>query len=392
VSSTTQSPNWAVSAEGLAARIIVSFLATAGIFYVDVMPALIDALSAANQATRQEAGIIGSANMYGGACGSVILALSHRRVRWFELSNRLLPMLIVLDGLSLFVQDVYWLAPLRFLHGIVGGALVGVSYLVVAGIPLPSRTFGMTIGLQVLLGTVAIATVPMLVRAHGIGVIFGAMCCFSLLTWALIQLLPRHVIRVSPRPEQSTAARDRARPSLAALAAISLFQAGNMALFAFEVGLGQSLGHDIPFISRSLGLSGLVSLIGPSLVVLMPSRLRIRWPLQIALTATVIGVALLLTAHSVHIWLAANFLWGVAWNAGLPMLFGLNTTLAPGGSGPVWAAFTSKIGLASGPLIGGIVLSAHPFAVLTMVATALLIAALLAAVVALWMRGADTAQ
>jgi hypothetical protein len=122
------SPKWAVSAEGFAARVIVSFLATAGIFYVDVMPALIDALTVVNRSTNQEAGIVGAANMYGGACGSVILALAHRRVRCFKLPNILLPALLSIDALSLYVPDVHSLAPLRFAHGIVGGALVGVSH------------------------------------------------------------------------------------------------------------------------------------------------------------------------------------------------------------------------------------------------------------------------
>jgi predicted MFS family arabinose efflux permease len=297
--------------------------------------------------------------MYGGAFGSVILALSHRRVRWFSLANTLLPALIGIDALSFFVQDVHWLAPLRFAHGLVGGALVGVSYLVISSIAFPSRSFGMTIWLQVVLGTIAIATVPALVRAHGIGVIFGAMCGFSLLTWGLIQILPRQAPAVSRAG--ATHSISRARPSLPALAAVALFQAGNMTLFAFEVGLGESLGHDITFISGSLGIGGIVSLLGPSLVVLMPARVNIRLPLLLAMSAAVAGAALLLGAHATPIWLAANFVWGIAWNAGLPLLFGLIATVDSTGGSSVWAAFMSKMGLASGPLIGGIVLGTYTF-------------------------------
>jgi len=366
-----------VAADGIAARVIASFLATAGVFYVDAMPALIDALEVANGATSREAGIVGAANMYGGACGSVMLALWVRRARWYRLANRLLPVLIGIDALSLLVQPVYWLAPLRFLHGLAGGALVGVGYLVVSRIPLPNRTFGLTILLQVMLGTAAIATFPLLVRAHGIVVVYGAMCSFSALTWALIQLLPRQALESAP--PAAIRSSGPARPPIVALIAVALFQAGNMALFAFEVGLGENLGHDVPFISRSLGLSGIVALLGPLLVVLMPPRLGYRLPLASALSATFCGAALLFAARPDSIWLAANMLWGVAWNCGLPLLFGLNTALDPTGGGSVWAAFMSKIGLATGPLIGAIVLGADRFSLLTGVSAALLLAALVAA-------------
>jgi hypothetical protein len=75
----------------MAARVITSCLATAGAFYVDAMPALIDAFEVANGATHRAAGIVGAANMYGGACGSMILALWVRRARWYELSSRTRP-------------------------------------------------------------------------------------------------------------------------------------------------------------------------------------------------------------------------------------------------------------------------------------------------------------
>src|SRR5206468_1476419 len=120
----------------------------------------IDALKVSNGLSSREAGIVGAANIYGGALGSMLLALSARRVRWSWLSNRLLPLLIGLDAISLFSPHIFWLGIVRFAQGVAGGALVGVGYLVIGRMSLPNRTFGMTILLQVLLGTGSIAVLP----------------------------------------------------------------------------------------------------------------------------------------------------------------------------------------------------------------------------------------
>jgi predicted MFS family arabinose efflux permease len=367
-----------VRVDGIAGRVIASFLASAGVFYINVMPAFIDALKVSNGLSNREAGIVGAANMYGGALGSVLLALSARRVRWSWLSNRLLPLLIGLDAISLFSPHVCWLGIVRFAQGVAGGALVGVGYLVIGRMSLPNRTFGMTILLQVLLGTGSIAVLPMLVRAHGMIVVFGAMCAFSALTWILIQWLPRGE-RAAYLPPQHAA---RERPPIFALFAVALFQAGNMALYAFEVGLGEHLGHAITFISSSLALVGLLTLMGPGIAALIPPRLGYRMPLIAGMGSTIAGALLLLAARPHSIWITANILWEVSWNFGLPMLFGLSASLDPTGRGCVWAAFMSKIGLASGPLIGAWVLGKDQFPALIGFAGLLLIGAFLAAIVA----------
>ncbi len=98
-----------IAPEGLAARVIVAFLGTAGIFYVNVMPALIDALKVSAGFTNLQAGIIGAANTYGGALGSVTVALLVRRVRWYPVANLLLPALIAMDLLSMQLHGAEWL-------------------------------------------------------------------------------------------------------------------------------------------------------------------------------------------------------------------------------------------------------------------------------------------
>ena len=59
----------------MTARLLLSFLATAGLYYVNIMPALVDGLKVALSFSSRDAGLVGSANVYGAACGAFLIAL-----------------------------------------------------------------------------------------------------------------------------------------------------------------------------------------------------------------------------------------------------------------------------------------------------------------------------
>ncbi|MGD2127813.1 MAG: hypothetical protein PVJ17_00840 [Lysobacterales bacterium] len=92
-----------VSPNGLAARVFLAFLATAGLFYVNIMPAIVSGLIEALHFTNQQAGAVASANMYGAAFGALLIVLVVRRIRWKPASIMLLLGLIVVDLASMLV-------------------------------------------------------------------------------------------------------------------------------------------------------------------------------------------------------------------------------------------------------------------------------------------------
>ena len=52
------------------ARIFLAFLASAGLFYVNIMPAIVDGLKEGLAFTDRQAGFVASANVYGWSCSS----------------------------------------------------------------------------------------------------------------------------------------------------------------------------------------------------------------------------------------------------------------------------------------------------------------------------------
>jgi len=198
-------------------------------------------------------------------------------------------------------------------------------------------------------------TVPLLVISFGTTALFTTLILFSAVTLILIQFLPDYPL-IAPDltgPQQKPV---MLMPFILTLISIGLFQAANMGLFAFMIGLGKSAGQDIQFISESLGLAGWVSMLGGIAVVVFSTRHGIFKPILWGMVLTLIGSWALLFSQHKWIWIVSNFATGITWNFVISHLLGMCARFDRTGKSAAWAGFTSKIGLASGPMIGSLVI------------------------------------
>ena len=204
-----------VSPNSMLARVLLAFLATAGFFYVNIMPALVDGLKVGLGFTNKQAGLVGSCNVYGAACGAFLIAFLVRRINWRAAAHFLLLGLIGMDLLSMLVKNPFALMGARFLHGFIGGMLVGISFSIFARTTAPDRTFGVLLLVQVFAGGLGVMSLPLLVPKFGTSVLFVTLILFSLTTLVMLQFLPDYPVKVP-----LTRARCRAR-SIATEAAVA---------------------------------------------------------------------------------------------------------------------------------------------------------------------------
>ncbi|MBS0333264.1 MAG: MFS transporter, partial [Proteobacteria bacterium] len=112
--------------------LLLALLTTAGIFYVNIIAALIAQLRESLGFSAQIAGLVGSANIYGAAIGSFAVALFSRRWPWRPTAAAALICMIVLDLVSIFIRQPIPLMGLRVVHGMAGGVLVGTGLSLIA--------------------------------------------------------------------------------------------------------------------------------------------------------------------------------------------------------------------------------------------------------------------
>lgn len=365
--------------DGLVACVLLAFLATAGLFYVNIMPALVAGLIDGLGFSNREAGFVGSANVYGAACGALGAVFLVRRLPWRPMQVVLLSLLLSLDLLSTLVKTAEPLIALRFLHGVVGGTSVGTGLAVMARTAIPDRAFGMLLAVQYGAGGLGIMFLPALARTHGPEVLFLALAAFTVVTLAMLPFLAEYPPRSASAVPARSAGRTRRLPLVRTLVAIFLFQAANMALSAFIIPLGRHYGLEDDFISGTIGIANWIGVSGAIAVIWMAGRYNRTVPVAAVLALSLAGIAAFLLSGTATVFIAANIITAVAWSFVIPYLFGMCADFDAAGQSATLAGFFSKMGLATGPAAAALLLGEDNYALLIGVCAAGLAACALAA-------------
>ncbi len=380
-----------VSADGMAARVLLAFLATAGLYYVNIMPAIVDGLKEGLGFSNKEAGLVASCNVYGAALGSFVIAFFVRRIDWRIFAPGLLLGLIGMDLLSMTLAHPVPLMVARFAHGTIGGVLVGIGFSVIARTKAPDRTFGILLLVQAFAGGLGVMSLPLLVGGFGTQILFWALIAFSALTLLLIQFLPEYRREVGSGIDFAVPeGKVQIQPLLFALVSVFLFQAANMGLYAFIIGLGKNEGLDIAFIGETLGAANWIAILGALLVVALSTRVGLVIPLLTGMILTIFGTWLLLYASSSSIWIAANVITAITWNLVIAYLLGMCARFDTTGETAVWGGFASKMGLASGPMLASFIVGESQYQLLIIVMIALLVLGMICSVIPARLLDAQT--
>ena len=353
---------------GEIARVLLAFLATAGLFYVNIMPALVDGLIEGLGFSNRDAGLVGSANMYGAAVGALTAVFLVKHINWRYTAVALLFGLMAIDFTSMMLTSANALIGTRFVHGCVGGMLVGIGFAVMSRTTEVDRTFGYLLTIQFGLGGIGIMYLPALVPEFGTKALFMSLIAFSIVTMMMLPFLSDY----PPREKVVGAAKRNGSKKLIALALLAtfLFQAANMGIFAYAIGIGRNAMLEMDFISTALGVAAWIAIVGSVLVILMSTRFGRSIPVGIAIVLTAFSLWLLHFSDikpggwetSIYWW--SNVLWGICWAFVISYLLGMCSEFDSTGQMAAMGGFASKMGLASGPAVAALVVGDNNYSLL----------------------------
>jgi predicted MFS family arabinose efflux permease len=363
-----------VSPNSMIARIFLAFLASAGLFYVNIMPTIVSGLIEALGFTNQQAGNVASANMYGAAVGALFIVFLIKRLNWQLAATLFLSGLIAIDLISMKLTDPTTLLVVRFIHGFIGGMLVGTGFSLIARTHQPDRTFGVLLFVQFGFGGLGIMFIPAMVPEYGTQILFYSLVAFSAATFVMLPFLPAYAIeQKETKATESSANGIQKLPVILTLATIFLFQGANMGLFAFIIGLGEYYKLEMGFISTTLGIASWLGLAGAGLVIIIGSRFGYLKSVLAGIVFTTIAVWALLYSNIPWIWTASNCLIGITWGFTISYLLGLASRFDVTGQMAAMGGFASKMGLASGPVVTALLLGEDNYELIIMVATAVMV-------------------
>ena len=344
--------------DSLLAAVFLSFMATAGLFYVNIMAAIIDGLIGNLHFTPRDAGFVASANVYGAALGALSAVFLVAVVPWRKAAYVLLVLLIAMDLGSLLVHDPVPLITMRLIHGLIGGLLVGISYGVIARTKVPEKVFGVLLVVQFGLGGLGLMYLPRLVPLYGYGVLFLALAAFSLCALVMVPFLGAYERPAKSDIVKTPAGKLAIWPLALTFLAMFTFQAANMGLAAFIIGLGKDAGLTIEPITDALGWANWIGTLGSVLVVIMGVKLGRLVPLLLGMALTLGGTWAFHGSHVFQVYLWANILTGATWCFVIPYLLGMCAAFDPQGRMAALGGFFSKMGLATGPLGAALIVNA----------------------------------
>jgi len=337
--------------DGFIAAVLLSFLATAGLFYVNILGALVEGLVKGLSFSDETAGFVASANVYGAAIGAFIAVFSVKRLPWRRTAIVVLIALMTIDLISTQISNSNIMIPVRLFHGMVGGFLVGTGFSVIARTKSPDRTFGMLLFVQYGLGGVGLKFLPEMVPVYGVSVLFLALLAFSLVTLLMVPFIADYPPRKHSLQKIAPKAGIMWRPLSFVLVAIFLFQAANMGIAAYIFRLGESYGLVIDTMSNQLGLANWIAMSGAAVVYLVGIRYGRLFPMLAGLVVTAVGLALFHWSDNSSWFFVANIITGITWAFMMPYLFGMCAEFDAEGQMAALSGFFSKMGLASGPML-----------------------------------------
>jgi len=336
------------------AAILYSIIATAGLFYVNLGGAFLSAFVDGLGVERDVAGYIVSANKYGAAFGALLATFFVKKLEWRLVLRILFFCLIVVDLISTQIKNPDTLILLRFLHGTIGGLSVGFGLSIIARTYNPDKIFGMLLVVQYSFGSIGIFAVPRMVEAFGNGAVFGALIIFTIMAISILPFVPNVAKSNKELPSSNIFNISIGKFLFLALVSLFLFQAANMGVADYAFELGKDIGLENNKISNILTIANIISISGGALVYLIGTKYGRTLPLIIGISTSAIFTFLLHYSDNVSIYFIANTFTGIAWGFTIPYILGLCSSFDTHGQMAALAGFISKMGLATGPLIGSL--------------------------------------
>ena len=347
----------------------LSILATAGLFYVNLGGSFLSAFVDGLNIQRDVAGFIVSANKYGAAFGGLLAAIFIKKLVWRKSAYILLLLLISIDIISSQISNANLLILIRFLHGSIGGFLVGIGLSVIARTSFPDRVFGMLMVVQYSFGSIGIFTVPRLVDAFGYSAVFFVLITFSIMTLLILPIIPDPKEKENVMNGAGVLSFHSKFLLAICLVSLFLFQASNMGVADFAFELGKDIDLTNNEISNLLTIANIISISGGAFAYLIATRYGRTLPLLIGFSIASLFTYLLNFSDNITIYFIANSVTGIAWGFVIPYLLGLAATFDKYGQMAALAGFISKIGLASGPLIASFLIIDFGFSAIINLAT-----------------------
>lgn len=356
------------SPKSIAACIAIGVVGTLSF---SMMPLLIGVYTEHLQISKEQVGLLGTADMAGMMCATLFAAAYWIR-RWNWRQMALVCHLILLAGhlLTTQVSEIEWLLLMRFIAGFGGGSLIAISAACIGDTKDPDRWFGAFICAQMGTGAILLWVMTRTSAEFGLSGLFGGLALIVLVSMFSLRLIPLHGVKSRKQTRHR-----KARFSLfgfLTLAGIFIYYVGTFSIWSYAERIGNSAGLSLSDVGNALSMGLFASMTGALSAAIMGSRFGRVIPLTIAIGGLLTSFALLGSNAG---FMAGILLFSFCWNYGAAYLPALIAAIDNTGSLIVWQIMMTKLGVTVAPFIASLLFQSTDLLPLLFVASACSLAA-----------------
>ena len=323
------------------------YLSIIGAAVFIVQPGFVQGLVEFYGFNEQQAGYIASAEIWGLALTTVVLAFGGHNYSWQRIF-RLSIILFVLGNLaSTTTDELYAFSILRFMTGLGSGGLVSLTFTIIGLTRLPDRNFGLLIMGVLTYGALGLWAFPAALALVGLKGIIIFFSIFGASGWLCLSHVPdsgeEHL-----QVEEDAVDLGNTFRVLAILAMFTYFFAQGV-IWAYLFLIGLNGGVDEQGVANGLMISQFLGIAGAFVAAMAGRRFGRAWPLAIGVLGGAAVLAALFGEFTALVYAVTVCVYNFAWNMTHPYLLGAMASFDKHGRVVVYAVAAQMLGLAVGP-------------------------------------------
>lgn len=347
MSASRDSGSLSVDVNSNVALLSAIYLSIIGAAVFIVQPGFVQGLVEFYGFDEQQAGYIASAEIWGLALTTVVLALGGHNYSWQRIFRISICLFVAGNLASTLTDELFAFSVLRFITGLGSGGLVSLTFTIIGLTRLPDRNFGLLIMGVLTYGALGLWAFPAALALVGLKGIIIFFAIFGASGWLCLAHVPDSGEEHLQVEEDAVDLAGTFR-ILAILAMFTYFFAQGV-IWAYLFLIGLNGGVDEQGVANGLMISQFLGIAGAFVAAMAGRRFGRAWPLAVG----VLGGAVVLTAlfgqFTAMVYAITVCVYNFAWNMTHPFLLGAMASFDRHGRVVVYAVAAQMLGLAVGP-------------------------------------------
>ena len=323
------------------------YLGVVGASVFIVQPGFIQGLVQLYGFSEQQAGYTASAEVWGIALTTVLMALGGHNYSWLRILRFSVALFALGNLLSLATRDVTLFALLRFVTGLGAGGLVSLTFTIIGITRLPDRNFGYLIMGVLTWGALGLWVLPTALETVGMTGVIVFFALFAASGWPCLRHMPdsgeEHLQVEADAVDLAGVFR------LLAIVAMFTYFFAQGVIWAYLFLIGVNGGVSEQGVANGLMLSQFLGIAGAFVPAMAGGRLGRIVPLAVGIIGGALVLVYLYGQFSALVYAVTVCVYNFAWNMTHPFLLAGMASFDRHGRVVVYAVAAQMLGLAVGP-------------------------------------------